>query len=101
MRLILTAKMRAALKEAHYCGIPTANPRVHPRTLEALEKHGLIHRRRNRKGKELWRPTDAGRMAVVVPWKPYLLHVRSQYGYTRHPGHKAMRNEPEAFWKAA
>lgn len=66
-------------------------------TREALEKHGLIHLTKTRKGFPLWRPTDIGR-GLVAGHVPSLLAARpSRVGsdYTHKPS-EAMRAEPEA-----
>lgn len=74
----LTPLMRSALVECFERG-------VHPyefgdgdkakwpdATRKALERNGLIHRVKNRKGRDLWRPTDDGR-GVVMAYVPRFL----------------------------
>lgn len=66
-------------------------------TRKALEKHGLIHLMRTRKGYKLWRPTDTGR-GLVAAHVPSLLAARPDRvgsDYTHKPS-EAMRQEPEA-----
>lgn len=66
-------------------------------TRQALEKHGLIHLMRTRKGYKLWRPTDTGR-GLVSRHVPSLLAARPDRigsDYTHKPS-EAMRAEPEA-----
>lgn len=71
-------------------------------TRDALLRHRLIHLTQNRKGKDTYRPTDAGR-GVVAAHAPRLLmpaarprRVDEQGScYTHIPGF-AMHQEPEA-----
>ena len=90
----LTPAMQAALIRAHTQGLPCTDPGVHPRTVQALQTRGLIHRRTSQKGRTSWRATDTGR-GLVCMHVPRLLAARSQYGYTHRPS-QAMWQEPEA-----
>jgi hypothetical protein len=120
----LTDNMRTALVHCASRGVlPTEFGDRWPNvTRQALVQHELIHLVRNRKGRELWRPTDTGRglVAAHIPRllaaRPGRLHyktLRPRPGkrkgrhavdagaidnsddYTHRP-HEAMRHEAEA-----
>lgn len=73
----------------------------------ALQRHGLIHKAKNRKGRELWRATDVGRGVAGAHVPRFLMpasrprrvvgdeHDPSALGYTPIPGF-GMKGEPEA-----
>jgi hypothetical protein len=96
----LTTKQREHLKLA--CeGINPRRPDINDATLAALKDMGLVHQTTNRKGRTVWRTTDAGRGLVASRGMlPTFLHRRSQYGYTASR-HQAMAAEPEAIRKIA
>jgi hypothetical protein len=66
---------------------------VHPATVHALGRRGLLHLTVNRRGRELWRPTATGR-AMVSEHVPLLLHRRAHRNYTHIPAFAAW-GEPE------
>lgn len=102
----LTDNMRTALLHCTSRGVlPTEfGDRWPTVTQRALVDHGLIHLVRNRKGRELWRPTDVGR-GLVATHIPSLmvpagrpgrdLDGQGPRGYTNRP-HESMWGEPEA-----
>jgi uncharacterized SAM-binding protein YcdF (DUF218 family) len=91
----LTSNMRRTLRLARDQGISTSRPGVHGRTIRTLRDRGLLERRRNRKGMEVWRPTELGLRALVSVAPRMFLHERSQYGYTSRLD-KRLVGEPEA-----
>lgn len=76
-------------------------------TRDALVRHGLVHKMKNRKGRELWRATDIGRGVAGAHVPRFLMpasrprrvvgdeHDPSARGYTPIPGF-GMKGEPEA-----
>lgn len=103
----LSPLMQRCLVRAAAQGIKPAEvgESIHPRTMAALERRKLIFLTRNRKGRQTWRPTDAGRTMVSMH-TPRYLHRRSngprqvpgmpyeRSGYTSHSW-QAMWGEPE------
>lgn len=68
---------------------------VRDATVTSLEARGLIALRTNRKGRTLWRATDAGcRVVASVGLVPTFLHRHVAYGYT-HTLARAAWREPE------
>jgi hypothetical protein len=102
----LTDNMRTALVHCASRGVlPTEFGDRWPNvTRQALLQHELIHLVRNRKGRELWRPTDTGRGLVAMHIPSLLvpagrpgrdLDGSGPRGYTNRL-HEAMRHEAEA-----
>lgn len=65
-----------------------------PATIAALERHGLIVQRRDKRSRPVWRPSNRG-AEVLRASRPRLLAARSQYGYVADPA-DALPEEPEA-----
>lgn len=97
----LSQKERKHLIFACAQGINPKDKTCDTQVIKALKDTGLIHKVANRKGRILWRPTDAGRGLIASRGLlPTFLHRRSEYGYT-HSYHQAMPGEPEVIQDAA
>jgi hypothetical protein len=108
----LTPLMRTALVECFERGVPPyefgegEKARWPEATCRALVNNGLIHRVKNRKGRDLWRPTEDGRGVVMAHVPRFLMPAGrprrigseasdADLGYTTVRAF-AMPGEPEA-----
>jgi hypothetical protein len=93
----LTPTQRKALVFAVAQGINPRKTDIAPVVIDELAALGAIHMRQSKKGRPLWKATDAGRGAVAATGLAHtFLHRRGFPPYTADPS-RAMRGEPEAF----
>ena len=91
----LTPAMSRALVRCYAAVIQVDSDHgIHPATITALRRHGLIEEARDKRARRVWKPTAQG-MHIIGTQEPRLLEARSQRGYTTEPA-QALPDEPEA-----
>lgn len=66
---------------------------IHPSTMAALIRHGLVEQGQDARARPVWRPSPRGAQ-IIARAAPRLLAARSQHGYTTRAS-QAMHAEPE------